>query len=229
VPEPDKPPPVEELVQVGKALKELIELAEGLRFHMAETSDYGQSLALIAEFFANIGYQDIAQYIGRLGLALLDRDRGINDEILTRRGKKLKRDPTQKWRGRMWAALGYECLLKSGMTQPAADRHIDMKYRRLKPLLRGRGNLKTSVRAWHLGFMNQDKMVPQELHRSFRELYAMARLSENLPKDEYRQRGRNFLHKAIEIAATVDPRALRTRDPQRGLASNKSSDLSKTF
>jgi hypothetical protein len=136
------PGSIEELARQGP--EDINELAEGLRAHMGDGSDYAQSLHLIAEFFAKRGDFDIAKHIGRIALAFYDRAAGISDPIFNRHEKK-KEDPTEKWRGRMWAALGFECLLKTKMSQPKAAKYIATKYPVLKRLLRGKRQLNTSV------------------------------------------------------------------------------------
>jgi hypothetical protein len=118
-------PKAEDVVQAGiEALTELNVLAHNLRNQISRENDAEESLHLIAKFFARCGYLDIAQHLGRIALAFYDRSEGISDPLLSRREKN-KEDSTQKWRGRMWAALGYECLHQAKQSKPAeyTERH----------------------------------------------------------------------------------------------------------
>jgi hypothetical protein len=205
MPEADKPPSVEEVAQAGhEALAEINKLAHGLRDHMETSRDYGQSFTLIAEFFAECGYLDIAEYIGYAALAFSDTAAGVADPLFSRRVKKLKRDPTQKWRGRMWAVFGFDALVKTKMSQAKAVGHIATNYPELKRLLRGNRNLQTSLPHWHVEFINKGKQPPQTLHKSFSYLYKEAfRLGDIQSPAEYREIARNCLRKAVEIARSI--------------------------
>jgi hypothetical protein len=198
------PPSIEELtVQVSReALEAINELAQGLRFHMTETGDHAQSLSLIAEFFAKAEYFDIAEYIGRIALAFYDHADGIKDPIFSRHEKN-KGDPTQKWRGRMWAALGFECLLKTKMSQPKAADHIVRKYPELRRLLRGNRQLNTSLRGWHVEFTTNGLTPPRAQLKAFAQTYKRLGLGSQLAKAEYQQRAKDCLSMAKTIAARL--------------------------
>ena len=192
----------QQLIVGRKALEAINELAEGLRFHMEETGDYAQSIVLIAEFFGKAEYFDIAEYIGRIALAFYDRADGISDPIFHRHEKN-KADPAEKWRGRMWAALGFECLLKTKMTQPKAADHVIRKYPKLRSLLRGRRKLGTSLRGWHVEFVTNGKTPPRSHLKAFGRVYKELGLDGQLTKAEYQQRAKDCLFIANRIAVRL--------------------------
>ena len=128
------------------------------------------------------------------------------------RREKNKEDSTQKWRGRMWVALGYECLHQAKQSKPAE--YIERHYPQLRQLLRGNRALLTSLRGWHHAFMtgrapgSQDSRVkgkpPEGALRSFGNIYRKElKLDENLGEQEYRQLAKACLSKAAEIAGTI--------------------------
>jgi hypothetical protein len=196
-------PSAERMAQAGReALAEIDELIRGLRAHMREENgDPAFSLDLIARFFATVAAPDVAEHVGRIALAFYDRALGINDPIFMR-GAKNKQDATQKWRGRMWAALGYACLLKAHMSQPKAAEHIDNKYK-LAPLLRGSRNLRTSLPGWYDELMTNGKTPPTGVMRSFRILHEQMLGGGLLTAAAYRDKAKFCLLKAVEIAESV--------------------------
>jgi hypothetical protein len=202
----DAPPPSDEdTAQAGlEALAAIVDLLHGLRAHIKAKSDYAQSLHLIAEFLAKVDKDhDVAEHVGRIAMAFYDRADGINDPILARRASdKNKRDPTQKWRGRMWAALGFECLLKAKMSQRKAVEYVRQKYPSVELLLRGKRNLTYSLPRWHVQFMT-DASPPAGLKSSLRVLYDGYGLGGDLPQAEYNRLAKSFLTKAAEIAESV--------------------------
>jgi hypothetical protein len=186
------------------ALDDINELAKALRANMRERGDYAQSLQLIAGFFAKGGDNDIALYIGRIASAFYDRADGVSDPILSRQKKK-KDDPTYKWIGRKWAALAFECLLKAGMSQPEAAKHIARKHPDLNRLLRGKRELKTSVRGWYEEFMGDGRTPPKAVLESFKRIHKALKLgpSHQLAKEEYQRQADDCLVMAKGIAAEL--------------------------
>ena len=169
---------------------------------MEAKSDPAQALTLIAEFFTNLGAQDVAQYVGRIAVAFYDRAEGVQDPIFSR-SKKSKDDPTVKWRGRMWAALGFECLLRLKMSRPAAANHVARKYPKLSGLLRGERNIKTSLVGWYDEFMTKGKTPPAVHLKSFARTYAELKLGDGLSKEEYQHYAKDCFSTAVQIAESI--------------------------
>jgi hypothetical protein len=176
----DAPPPsAEDWVQAGKALEAIVNLLHGLRAHIKAKSDPAETLHLIAEFFASVEAPDVAEHVGRIAMAFYDRADGIDDPLLER-PKKSKRNATQVVRGRMWTALGFECLQKMDMSKPKAVEHVERSYPAVKRFLKRKGaNLAVSLPKWHNDFMNQTS--PQGHWKSFRTIYDMLELNNNPP------------------------------------------------
>jgi hypothetical protein len=101
------------------------------------------------------GY-DVANQPLQLAIALDELGDGIVDPLLSP-GVKVKDDPARIWRGRTWAALGMECLLKKGLTRKIASQEAVARWPGLKCLLHGpRSNLRSSLLSWHDRFMNAE-------------------------------------------------------------------------
>jgi hypothetical protein len=192
-------PSAEELAEAGQDfLKIYAELVYGLRNRMA-AGNYAESLTLIAECFGKTGHDDIAQYIRRLALALWDLDYGIGDPLLDFKKDKVTSDPSIVHNGRMWVALGYECLLKAGLSHSKVAKEI-ARHSSLNPLLRGKNaSLKTSPKSWHDQLMiNEVKNT--SVQRSFRWVYKALELDGNLPPERCNQLAQQCLNRASEVA-----------------------------
>jgi len=143
------------------------------------------------------GY-DVANQPLQLAIALDELSDGIVDPLLSP-SKKVKDDPARIWRGRTWAALGMECLLKKGLTRKAASDEAVTKWPGLKRLLHGpRSELRSSLLSWHDRFMNAE-IKNSGAKVAFKVLYA--RIGPNaLSIGDCDQWARRCFSRAMEFA-----------------------------
>jgi hypothetical protein len=127
------------------------------RSDAAQRSKWFQELWVWGQYLEKIGAgYDVANQPIQLAIALDEISDGIVDPLLSP-GVKVKDDPGRIWRGRTWAALGMECLLKKGLTRKTASQEAVARWPGLKPLLHGpRSNLRSSLLSWHDRFMNAE-------------------------------------------------------------------------
>jgi hypothetical protein len=97
-----------------------------------------------------------------LGIALGDLRKGMIAPIF-KTAKKSKQDSTVIWHARMFAAVGLECFIRSGMTRKAAAKIAAKDYPRLSTLFRGGPvrnrevrKLEDSIVSWYVQFEADD-------------------------------------------------------------------------
>jgi hypothetical protein len=127
-----------------------------LNSNASRRSKWIDELWVWGQYLEKIGAVDVANQPLELAIALDELSDGIVDPLLSP-GVKVKDDPARIWRGRTWAALGMECLLKKGLTRITASQEAVARWPGLKRLLHGpRSNLRSSLLSWHDRFMNAE-------------------------------------------------------------------------
>ena len=144
------------------------------------------------------GY-DVANQPLQLAIALDELSDGIVDPLLSP-GVKVKDDPARIWRGRTWAALGMECLLKKGLTRKAASDEAVTKWPGLKRLLHGpRSELRSSLLSWHDRFMNAE-IKNSGAKVAFKVAYAQIGLNAALSTGDCDRRAQFCFSRAMKFA-----------------------------
>jgi hypothetical protein len=160
---------------------------------------YGETLWLVGQYLEKIGAgHDVAGHVVQLAIALCDLEVGIVDPALDP-GTKVKGDPSRTWQGRMWVALGMECLLKSRLTREQAAQQAVARWPRLSRLIHGSGsNLPSSLLSWHDRFLNGE-IKNRSVRKAFKKLYGVLGVADLAPK-ECNERARICFHRAIHFA-----------------------------
>jgi hypothetical protein len=167
---------------VGLTRELVLKLQAVVRSDASLRAKYIDTLALVGQYLAKIdaGY-DVAKHVTDLAIALSDLDDGIVDPALDP-GTKVKGDPSRVWRGRMWAALGMECLLKSGLTREKATQQAVARWPGLNCLLHGSGSgLRSSLLSWRDRFMNGE-IRNSSARMAFKSVYGTLGLVDLVPE-----------------------------------------------
>ena len=144
------------------------------------------------------GY-DVANQPLQLAIALDELSDGIVDPLLSP-GVKVKDDPARIWRGRTWAALGMECLLKKGLTRKTATQEAVARWPELKRLLHGpRSGLRSSLLSWHDRFMNAE-IKNSGAKVAFKVAYAQIGLNAALSTGDCDRRAQFCFSRAMKFA-----------------------------
>jgi len=169
---------------------------------------YARILWAMAAYFDKFGHDKLpglGTYIATLGVALEDLNRGITDPLFradllfVTEGSKRKRDSMLIWGARLQAALGLECLIRSGLSREKAASHAARHYSALARLMRGTNrDLKGSLLSWYDRYVEERVPVPelQEAFKTTRRAIKAAKLS----PAEYRRRGEQAFAKAVQSA-----------------------------
>jgi hypothetical protein len=161
---------------------------------------YAAALGCLAIYFDTIGHDNISEigkWVGKLAIALDDLTDGVTDPLFLTKGSK--RDSTRIWGARMQAALGLECLIRSGLPRKAAAKRAAKDYTPLARLMRGKNrDLEGSLLSWRERFL--DSRVPvRSLSRDFTAKYRKIEAA-SLSSEQYRDRGNAWLSSAVKSA-----------------------------
>jgi hypothetical protein len=161
---------------------------------------YARILWAMAAYFDKLGHDKLpglGTYIAGLGVALQDLIEGVTDPLFVTKGSK--RDSMRTWGARLQAALGLECLIRSGLSRERAASHAARHYKALTNLKRGtRRDLKGSLLSWYDHYVEGRVPVPE-----LREAFQTARReinAANLSPAEYRRRGKQAFAQAVKSA-----------------------------
>src|SRR6516225_5151545 len=157
---------------------------------------YTDTLFEICKYFSEADHDKHPQlwtYIAGLGVALEDLIDGVTDPLFVTKGSK--RDSMRIWGARLPAALGLECLIRSGLSRGKAASHAAIHYPALASLTRGTNrDLKGSLLSWYDYYVERRVPVPQ-LRKQFRTKRREHKAANRSPA-EYRKEGEQALARA---------------------------------
>ena len=161
---------------------------------------YARLLWAMGAYFHAIGHDKLpglGTYIAGLGVALEDLIDGVTDPLFVTKGSK--RDSMRIWGARLPAALGLECLIRSGLSRGKAASHAAIHYPALASLTRGTNrDLKGSLLSWYDYYVERRVPVPQ-LRKQFRTKRREHKAANRSPA-EYRKEGEQALARAVKMA-----------------------------
>jgi hypothetical protein len=161
---------------------------------------HARILWAMAAYFTKIGRDKLpglGMHIAGLGVALEDLIRGVTDPLFVTEGPT--RDSMRTWGARLQAALGLECLIRSGLSRKKAASHAAKHYEALARLTRGTSrDLKGSLLSWYDYYAEGRVPVP-ELQEVFQETRRELKAA-NLSPTEYRRQGEQAFAKAVQSA-----------------------------
>ena len=159
---------------------------------------YTDTLFEICKYFSEADHDKHPQlwtYIAGLGVALEDLIDGVTDPLFVTKGSK--RDSMRIWGARLPAALGLECLIRSGLSRGKAASHAAIHYPALASLTRGTNrDLKGSLLSWYDYYVERRVPVPQ-LRKQFRTKRREHKAANRSPA-EYRKEGEQALARAVK-------------------------------
>jgi hypothetical protein len=161
---------------------------------------YERILWAVADYFTKIGRDKLpglGMHIAGLAIALRDLRMGVTDPLFVTTGST--RDSMRTWGARLQAALGLECLIRSGLSREKAASHAARHYQALARLTRGTSrDLKGSLLSWYDYYVEGRVPVKalQEVFQKTRRKLKAAKLS----PAEYQSRGEQAFAAAVKSA-----------------------------
>jgi hypothetical protein len=173
-----------------------------LNSNASQRSKWIDELWVWGQYLEMIGAVDVANQPLELAIALDELSDGIVDPLLSP-AVKVKDDPARIWRGRTWAALGMECLLKKGLARKTASQEAVARWPGLKRLLHGsRSDLRSSLLGWHDRFMNAE-IKNSGAKVAFKVAYARIGLNAALSIEDCDQQAKFCFSRAMTFADSL--------------------------
>ena len=161
---------------------------------------YTDTLFEICKYFSEADHDrhpEVWTYIAGLGVALENLIEGVTDPLFVTKGPS--RDSMLTWGARLQAAVGLECLIRSGLSREKAASHAARHYPALARLTRGTNrDLKGSLLSWYDYYVEERVPVPA-LRRQFQTLRREHKEANRSPA-EYRKEGEQALARAVKTA-----------------------------
>jgi hypothetical protein len=161
---------------------------------------YSNTLFEICKYFSEADHDrhpEVWTYIVGLGVALENLIEGVTDPLFVTKGPS--RDSMRTWGARLQAALGLECLIRSGLSRQKAASHAAIHYPALASLRRGeRRDLKGSLLSWY-DYYVEERVPVKALQEAFQTTRRELKTA-NLSPAEYQKRGEQALARAVKTA-----------------------------